>query len=162
MFRICKLIVINLITHYISCLYMLKVLISVLVSAILPCPRYWIDTQIYSITQRYQSPDISTIPTSHNYTTNKGDYQKGENWEVAEPSYSQCTLNTAKLQFISFQSFETSCLASSKWLSAFLCVNVLNLSPARVPLLNWSTLFSWDDVVLGVNRNLRDLKVHNR
>lgn len=58
---------------------MLKVLISVLVSAILPCPQYWIDTQIYSITQRYQSPDISTIPTSHNYTTNKGDYQKGEN-----------------------------------------------------------------------------------
>lgn len=50
---------------------MLKVLISILVSAILPCPWYWIDTQIYSITQRYQSPDISTIPTSYDYTMAK-------------------------------------------------------------------------------------------
>lgn len=48
---------------------MLKVLISILVSAIMPCPWYWIDTQMYSITQ---SPDISTIPRLYNC-------QKGEN-----------------------------------------------------------------------------------
>lgn len=47
---------------------MLKVLISILVLAIMPCPWYWIDTQMYSITQ---SPDISTIPASHDYTTAK-------------------------------------------------------------------------------------------
>lgn len=46
---------------------MLKVLLSILVLAIMPCPWYWIDTQIYSITQ---SPD--SFPRLYNC-------QKGEN-----------------------------------------------------------------------------------